>query len=116
MRKPGVFSKEMLILRNGEVIGKTTRNAWKCITTIELNDGFTASFVKTPGRGIFSTKMSWMANDSELMMIACRSRYSQPMTVTIIDQNIAKQGDHLPLLAFIGIHIRLVRHAQAAAQ
>ena len=116
MRKPGVFSKEMLILRNGEVIGKTTRNAWKYITTIELNDGFTASFVKTHGRGIFSTKMSWMANGSELMMIACRSRYSQPMTITIIDQNMAKQGDHLLLLAFIGIHIRLVRQAQAAAQ
>lgn len=116
MRKPGAFSKEMLILRNGEVIGKTIRNAWKCITTIELNDGFTASFVRTPGRGIFSTKMSWVANDAELMMIACRSKYSQPMTVSVIDQNIAKQTDHLLLLAFIGVHIRLVRQAQAAAQ
>jgi len=116
MRKPGAFSKEMLILRNGEVIGKTIRNAWKCITRIELNDGFNASFVKTPGRGIFSTKMSWIVNTTELMMIAGRSKYSQPMTVTITDQNIAKQGDHLLLLAFIGIHIRLVRQAQAAAQ
>lgn len=116
MRKAGTFSKEMLIMRNGEVVGKTTRNAWKCLTTIELNDGFTASFVKTPGRGIFSTKMSWTSNDAELMMIACRSKYSKPMTVSIIDQNIAKQGDRLLLLAFIGVHIRLVRQAQAAAQ
>ena len=115
MRKAGTFSKEMLILRNGEVIGKTTRNAWKCITTIELNDGFTASFVKTPGRGIFSTKMSWIANGVELMMIHCKSSYSKPMTISVIDQNLIKQGDRLLLLAFIGAHIRLVRQAQAAA-
>jgi hypothetical protein len=114
MRKPGRFSKEMLILRNGGVIGKTTRNAWKCITTIELNDGFTASFVKTPGRGIFSTKMSWVANDAELMMIAWKSKYSRPMTVSIIDQNIARQTDRLLLLAFIGMHTRLMMQAQAA--
>jgi hypothetical protein len=59
--------------------------------------------------------MSWTANDTELMMIACKSKYSKPMTVSITDQNIARQSDHLLLLAFIGIHIRLVRQAQAAA-
>lgn len=115
LRKAGTFSKETLILKNGDVIGKTIRNAWKCITKVELNNGFKASFVPTPGRGIFSTKMSWIANDTELMMIACRSKYSQPMTVSVIDQNLTKQSDSLLLLAFIGVHIRLVRQAQAAA-
>lgn len=114
LRKAGTFSKETLILKNGGVIGKTTRNAWKCITKIELIDGFTASFIRTPGMGIFSTKMSWTANDTELMMIACRSNYSKPMMVSIMEQNITKQADRL-LLAFIGIHIRLVKQAQAAA-
>ncbi|MGY3212876.1 hypothetical protein [Mucilaginibacter sp. HD30] len=115
LRRAGIFSRETLILKNGEVIGKTTRNIWRYTNNIELNNGFKTSFVRTPGAGLFTSKMSWMAGDKELINISGRFSFSRPMVVSITDPTIIKQADNLLLMAFIGINLRLLRQARAAA-
>ena len=115
LRRAGIFSRETLILKNGEVIGKTIRNIWSYTNNIELKNGFKASFVRSPGAGLFTSKMSWMAGDNEMINISGRFSFSNPMVVSITDPTIIKQADNLLLMAFIGINLRLLRQARAAA-
>ena len=115
LRRAGIFSRETLILKNGELIGKTIRNIWSYTNNLELNDGFKASFLRTRAAGLFTTKMSWIYDDAELIRISGKFSISKPMVVSIIDPAVFKQPDHLLLMAFIGIHLRLLRQARAAA-
>jgi hypothetical protein len=115
LQRAGLFSRDTLIFNNDKVIGKTTRNIWSYTNDIILNDGFKASFLRTPGEGLFSRKMSWMDNDRELIRISGRFSFSKPMIVSVIDPTLLKQSDTLVLLAFIAVNLRLLRQVRAAA-
>jgi len=113
LKKVTFFGRELHLLLNDEIIGKIKRNIWDNKTELELSSGLSAWFVRTPGDGIFSRKTSWMTADGELMTIAGRFEYSKPFVVTIA--NSIKDKENLALLALIGIHLRLMKRARAAA-
>ncbi|MFD0749112.1 hypothetical protein ACFQZS_03095 [Mucilaginibacter calamicampi] len=113
LKKVTFFGFNLQLLLNGEVIGKLKRNIWDNRTELELNSGLSAWFVRTPGAGIFTRKTSWMSAEGELMTITSRFEYSKPFAVTMINPD--KEKENLLLLALIGIHLRLMKNARAAA-
>ena len=107
-----IIPKYKLIITNDEVIGKITFRKWRYETDVEFKDGFKASFIETPGSGFFSTKMSWVANDKELLRMAGKLSFSKPKLISVIDGDLAKQGYYLPLLALIGVDISITTRPQ----
>lgn len=115
VRPIGWLGKEVQILNadTSEVIGSFTRNTWDTRKTITFNNGFIAEFRRDGG--IFSRTMSWYnAELGNIIQIKACYKYSRPFSVTF---NPAIVGKDIPftLLTLLGVHIILIKQAQAAA-
>jgi len=113
LKKASFWGFSLNILLNDEIIGTLKRNIWDNRTDLNLNSGLSAWFVRTPGEGIFTRKTSWMSAEGELVTIKSTFKYSKPFAVTLANPD--KQTENLLLLALIGIHLRLMKNARAAA-
>jgi hypothetical protein len=115
IRPVGFWGKETLIINadKSEVVGKIIRNSWGTRTSIEMNDGFTALLKR--GKGFFSRKMSWTNEQygDQIDITSC-SKYSRPFTVHL-DPATLKSTSPIALITLIGVHLIIVRQAQAAA-
>jgi hypothetical protein len=115
IRPVGFWCKETLIINadKSEVVGKITRNNWGTKTSLEMNNGFNALLKR--GKGFFSRKMNWTNEQygDQIEITSC-SKYSRPFTVHL-DPATLKNTLSVALITLIGVHLVVVRQAQAAA-
>lgn len=116
LKRKGFWGREVEILKHDEKIGSLTRNTWDNKQTLQLHTGFNATFMRTPGSGIFGRKKSWLNNElGEILSIKSCFGFSKPFTVDILNTQAAKTQIPLLLIIFIGINTILKQQEQAAA-
>ncbi|PJJ79281.1 hypothetical protein [Mucilaginibacter auburnensis] len=116
LHKKSFWSKEIEIYKNEEKIGSLTRNTWDNKQTLQLHTGFTATFTRTPGSGIFSRKVSWLNSElGEFITLQSCFGFRKPFTVEIVNTQLNKAQVPIVLMAIIGVNILLLRQQWAAA-
>ncbi|HTE00131.1 MAG TPA: hypothetical protein VK668_12645 [Mucilaginibacter sp.] len=110
-----LFSRKILIKEQStaQTITITKTNPWLGLVNLELPDGQIFQFKR---ESIFSKTQSWY-NEQFGNILSVESRlfsYKQPFKI-ILGQNIPADKINLVLMAFIGVHLILLRRAHAAA-
>ncbi len=114
--RKGFWGREIEIFKNAEKIGSLTRNTWDNKQTLQLYTGFTATFTRTPGSGIFSRNKSWLSNElGEILTIKSCFGFKKPFTVEIVNTQLNKMQVPLLLMIFVGVNTILKQQEQAAA-
>ncbi|MCQ6957341.1 hypothetical protein [Mucilaginibacter aquariorum] len=116
IKRKGWFNRTILVNKGeDETIGTLVPETWKRDFNLKMDNGFEATYLY---KKLFSKSLS-LTNDTQgdILQITQKAfNFKQPYTV-IIDQ-VTQQANTppLPLLAFMGLVIIMLRQQQAATQ
>ena len=114
IKRKGLFNRSLLLNRNEEeTIGTITPEIWKRNVAIRLDNGFEAAYQY---KKLFTRSFSLMSETLGDILHITQKPFGikKPLTVTV--EPIKQKFDvNIPLLIFVGVHIILLRQAQAAA-
>jgi hypothetical protein len=115
VQQPKLFNRDILIndLSTNETIAVIKTTPWRGRVTLEFKDGQVLSLQRD---GLFSRRLFWYHQQYGNVLTVTTSNFSYDRAFEILPgQNIFNNSDYLILLAFISVHIILIRRAAGAA-
>ncbi|MES2266052.1 MAG: hypothetical protein V4520_04805 [Bacteroidota bacterium] len=116
IKRKGWFNRTILVNRGeDETIGVLVPETWKRDFNLKMDDGFEATYLY---KKMFSKSLSLITNaQADILSITPKAlNFKQPYTVTIDQITQQPNTPPLPLLAFMGLVIIMLRQQQAATQ